>query len=133
VTDVGEDWLGVALRAGYVLVQTAQGEARGVVIKFWNRPDRFPAIQGVAVLARSTQWSVGAARGLSGLRLGLGGRVSLSGGRQSRQRRSQKQRINPDSRAQGSLPYKVGFSPLDEEQIKHRGLAKHKTKEPSIY
>lgn len=50
--DIRKDRLGMTLRAGHRLVQAAQGEARCIVIKFWNRADRLPAIERMAVLAR---------------------------------------------------------------------------------
>lgn len=72
---IGEDRLRVALRAGNALVHSAQGEARGVVIKFWNSPNRLPAFERVAVLARDAEWAVWAAR--RRLRLCLPGRRRL--------------------------------------------------------
>ena len=60
---VSENRFGVALDAGDALVQPAQREARGVVIKFWNCADRLPAVQRVTVLAWHTERTVWTARG----------------------------------------------------------------------
>lgn len=84
---IGEDRLRVALRAGNALVHSAQGEARGVVIKFWNSPNRLPAFERVAVLARDAEWAVWAAR--RRLRLCLPGRRLLRQNRTHHQRTKQ--------------------------------------------
>jgi len=57
-SNIGKHRLGVALHAGHALVHSAQGEARRVVIKFWNRADRFPALQRMAVLAGNIERAV---------------------------------------------------------------------------
>jgi hypothetical protein len=67
--DIREDGLGVALRATHAFVHAAQRIFGGVVIEFGDRSDRLPAAQGVAVLTRNTQASVGTARVRRRLRL----------------------------------------------------------------
>lgn len=59
---VGEDGLGMALRAGDPLVQATQRVAGCIVIKFRNGPDGFPSDRGVAVLAGDGQVAMGASR-----------------------------------------------------------------------
>jgi hypothetical protein len=61
VADVGEDWLGMALRAGYALVKAPQWEARGVVIKLGDSADWLPTFERVAVLTGNIQGAVRAA------------------------------------------------------------------------
>jgi hypothetical protein len=106
VADVGEDWFGVALRAGNVLVQTTQREARRVVIKFRNSSDRLPSVERVAILAGNVQRAMRAAGRERRLRL-RSGRGLLSGCRQSRQHHNRQNYPEPDSRAQGSLPSQI--------------------------
>ena len=55
---VREHWLGMALRAGNVLVHAPQRKAGFVVIEFRNCADRLPSHRGMAVLARDVQVAV---------------------------------------------------------------------------
>jgi hypothetical protein len=55
---VREHWLGMALRAGNVLVHAPQRKAGFVVIEFRNCADRLPPHRGVAVLAGDIQVAV---------------------------------------------------------------------------
>lgn len=55
---IGEDGLDVALRAGDIYVEAAEGVARGVVTKFGDRPDRAPVCVRVAILTRNGQRAV---------------------------------------------------------------------------
>ena len=58
LSNAGEHWLDVALRAGNGRVHSAQGIFRLVVIEFWDGADRLPPVCRVAVLARNVQISV---------------------------------------------------------------------------
>ena len=60
-SDIREDRLGVALGARDALVQSMQGEARGLVVELRNRPNGLPSFKRVAVLAGNTQWPMRAA------------------------------------------------------------------------
>lgn len=51
VADIGKHHLGMAIHAVDVLVETAQGKSGLVVVKLWNRTNRFPSVHGVAILA----------------------------------------------------------------------------------
>ena len=66
---VTEYRLGVTRRASHLFMQAAQRETSLVVVKLWNTADRFPAAEGVAILARNVERSVWAARVGIGLRL----------------------------------------------------------------
>jgi hypothetical protein len=70
-SDIREDRLGVALGARYALVQSTQGEARGLVVELRNRPNGLPSFKRVAVLAGNTQWPMRAASCRLGLRLSI--------------------------------------------------------------
>jgi len=48
---IAEHGFGVALRTSHTLVHPAQREASLIVVEFRDRPDRFPAADGMAVLA----------------------------------------------------------------------------------
>lgn len=119
MADIRENWFGVTLGAGNTLVQPAQGEARRVVVKFRDGSDRLPTVERVTVLAGDIQRPMRASGGEHGLRLRLIGRRLLSCCRHNRQRRRHQHQVEPDSRAQGSLPHKFDCSPLNEEQLKH--------------
>jgi len=58
LSDVGEDWFGMALRAGHLLMQTAQRVRGFIVVEFWNGADRLPACGSVAILAGYGQGAV---------------------------------------------------------------------------
>lgn len=59
VADIRENHLHVAGRAGHAFVHATQREAGGVVIELGNGPDRFPAVNGVTVLAGQVERTVG--------------------------------------------------------------------------
>ena len=60
LTDVAEDLAGMALGAGYILVQGSQREFRlGVMVELRFRANRLPAHAGVAALAGQVKRSVG--------------------------------------------------------------------------
>ena len=69
VSDVGEDWLDVALNAGYRLVHAAQRIPRLIVIKFRNCADRPPSVGRVAVLTGNVQIAVRTVSARRSLRL----------------------------------------------------------------
>ncbi len=58
VSNIGEDWLGVTLGTGDVLVHATQRIASPVVIELGNCANRFPAQGCVAVLTGDVQISV---------------------------------------------------------------------------
>jgi hypothetical protein len=58
LSNFGENWIGVASRAGYFFVHAAQRVSRGVVIEFRNGADRGPASGGVAIFTRYIKRSV---------------------------------------------------------------------------
>ena len=60
-SDIGEYRLGVALRASYTLMQSAQRILSLIVVEFRNRADRFPTFDGMAILTGNVQISVRAA------------------------------------------------------------------------
>jgi len=69
---VGEDRLGMALRAGNTLVQTAQRVLGCVVIEFRNRPNGLPPHRGMTILAGNAQAAVRTTRhGLARLTVSL--------------------------------------------------------------
>lgn len=73
LSDVGEYRLGMALRAGHLLMQAAERILGFVVIKFRDGADRLPTRGGVAILAG---YGKGTVRTSSGLPLSGGGRNS---------------------------------------------------------
>ena len=77
MTDICENRLGVTLRTCDTLVQSAQREARCIVIELWNSTNGFPAIDRVAILARNVQRAMRAVRCQCGLRLGFDSRGFL--------------------------------------------------------
>jgi len=81
VADIAEHHLGMAGRARHSFMQAAQRVTGLIVIEFRNRPDRFPAINRVAVLAGQVQIAMRAPRALRSLRRA-----------RSRRRHQQKQR-----------------------------------------
>ena len=94
--DIGEHRLAVALRASDVLVHPAQRVARGAVVELGIVPDRFPAGERVAVLARNRQRAVWAARGRGGLLLRRG---SADAGKK------QQDDLNSEQRNQGTFHF----------------------------
>jgi hypothetical protein len=58
LSNVGENWFGVASRAGYFFVHPAQRISRGVVIELGDGADRGPAGGGVAIFAGNIKRSV---------------------------------------------------------------------------
>ena len=60
---IGKNRLGVTLGARHILMHTQKRVAGFTVIKFRNSAYRFPAQNGVAILARNIQVAVGAPRG----------------------------------------------------------------------
>jgi len=66
---VGENQLGMALRAAHAFVHAPQRISRGVVIEFRDCSNRLPAAQRVAILAGNAEASVGAPRVRGGIRL----------------------------------------------------------------
>jgi hypothetical protein len=64
---VAEHRFHMALRAGHILVQAAQGVTGLVVIEFRNGANWLPALSGMAVLAGNIQiavWAMGFGRAL---------------------------------------------------------------------
>lgn len=59
---ISENWLGVALRTGQILVQASKGKGCPVVIEFGDRTDWFPAELGMAILAGEVQVPMRTAR-----------------------------------------------------------------------
>jgi len=117
-TDVGENRLGMALRAGYALVHAAQRETGFVVIKFRYRASRFPSRGGVAVLAGNVQIAVWTVR--TGIQLRL--RTLRSSARQHQ---------NPDDqidkyRGPPNAPALLGFSFEAISRITKRNMKKMK-------
>jgi hypothetical protein len=64
LADIGEDWLEVALRAVNFFVHSAKRISRGVVVEFWDRPNRGPARARVTVFAGYCQGSMRTPAGL---------------------------------------------------------------------
>ena len=93
-SDVCEDGLGMALRAGNAFVHSAQRIFRGVVIELRNCSNGFPAAQRVAVLTGNAKASMRTSRIRGRLRL----RRRLTAG----QRRKNDCYIKQDCRTQGS-------------------------------
>jgi len=62
LADIREDRLHVTLRAGDILVHTAQRKSGLTMVEFRLVANWFPAIQRVAVLAGQVEWAVGATR-----------------------------------------------------------------------
>ena len=73
VSDVGEDELGVALRARDVFVHAAQRITGLVMVEFGDAADRLPCREGMAVLTGDVQIPVRATRIPLQLRLRLSG------------------------------------------------------------
>jgi hypothetical protein len=67
LTDAGEHHLHVTLDAGNACVHATQRIARLVMVELGNCSDRFPAIGGMAVLARDGQSAVWTTRSFGGL------------------------------------------------------------------
>jgi hypothetical protein len=55
---VGENWLGVASRAGHFFVHAAKRIFRGVVIEFGNGANGRPTCVGVAIFTGNGEWTV---------------------------------------------------------------------------
>lgn len=70
VADIGEHHLGMASGAGDAFVHSSEWKARLAVVELGHGTDRFPAIDGVAVLTGKIQIAVRAARVRRRLRLG---------------------------------------------------------------
>ena len=66
--------LRVTRRAGNICVQAAQRILRFAVIKFWNRPNRFPSCLRMTILARDSQRPVRTPRAVRRRRTALGRR-----------------------------------------------------------
>jgi hypothetical protein len=58
LSNVGENRLSVASRAGYLFVHAAKGVSRAVVAKFRNGANRGPARACMAIFARNVQRAV---------------------------------------------------------------------------
>jgi hypothetical protein len=64
LSNVGENWLGVATGAGYFFMHAAKRIARGVVIEFRNGANGCPACARVAIFAGDVQRTVRTSAGL---------------------------------------------------------------------
>jgi len=100
---VGKYRFDMALRAGDLLMHTAQREAGLVVVELWHAADRLPSAKRVAVLAENIQVAVRAA--------GLGVRLRLSPRRRGRSKEQERNKqINSDRRNQRKTAC-IGFAP----------------------
>lgn len=64
LSNVGENRLGVASRAGHFFMHAAQRVARGVVVEFGNGPNGGPACVRVAIFAGNVEGAVRTSAGL---------------------------------------------------------------------
>ena len=64
LADVGEDWPDMAFRAINLFVHSAKRISRGVVVEFWDGPNRGPTRASVTILAGYREGSVRTPAGL---------------------------------------------------------------------